>query len=703
MTDIQSSKDTILIVDDDPAIRLLMSHALSGSDLVIIEAESGEQAIEKYTEFLPELTLLDVTMPGMDGFECCAKLRKLSNGNHAAIVMVTGLDQPQDIEKAFDVGATDFMTKPLKWPIFSHRVRYILKANQTLRELSINKDMLANAQGIAHLGYWQWDFKTPVFQCSDELYRLMGLEPQQQEITYAGTLRRVHPEDRTTFMNAMRSALHDKKSYDVEYRIVRKNGDVINIHDRTDVAQSYGQWMLTGTLHDITNRKRSEQKISYYAYYDTLTELPNRRLFLEQLESSIAAAKRRNGKLSLMFIDLDRFKQVNDTYGHHIGDELLRQAATRIKNCVRLSDVVAAGKKEADTTVARLAGDEFTVLLCEVTAVADVAIIAQRIIEAFSQPFQLEEHQTYISVSIGITGYPSDANDVKLLLQHADAAMYHAKEQGRNNYQFFSESMNNALASRLEVEADLREALVEGNQFQLYYQPQIDAATTEICGFEALLRWQHPTKGLLAAASFIDVAESSSLILELGQWVLVEACRQAAIWHTSQKKNFRISVNVSAMQFSHAYLPQQVELALKESGLKPDLLELEITETSIIKDIAETIPLLTELKKMGVKLAIDDFGTGYSSLNYLKQFPIDTLKIDKTFVDEIEGSEKDAAIAQTIVQLARNLGLVTIAEGVENIQQQKLLIDMGCNELQGYFYSKPKDPESIEQAFFRNK
>ncbi|RLA01780.1 MAG: two-component system response regulator, partial [Gammaproteobacteria bacterium] len=265
MTDIELSKPTILIVDDDPAIRLLMSHALSGSDLNIIEAESGEQAIEKFKEYSPELTLLDVTMAGIDGFECCTEIRELPNGSHAAIVMVTGLDQPQDIEKAFHVGATDFMTKPLKWPIFSHRVRYILKANQTLRELSLHKDMLANAQSIAHLGYWQWDYKTPVFQCSDELYRLMGLEPQQQEITYASTLRCVHPEDRATFMNAIRSALHDKQSYDLEYRIVQKNGDVLTLHHRTDVTQLYGQWLLTGTLHDITNRKQSEQKISYYA------------------------------------------------------------------------------------------------------------------------------------------------------------------------------------------------------------------------------------------------------------------------------------------------------------------------------------------------------------------------------------------------------------------------------------------------------
>jgi len=695
---------TILIVDDDPAIRLLMKHALSDPEYTVYEAESGEQALVLFKQHNPELTLLDVTMDGMDGFECCQKMRQLPNGNHSTIVIVTALEQPQDIEQAFDVGATDFMTKPLKWPLFKHRVRYILKANQTVRDLSSHKNKLSKAQTIANLGYWEWDFKSASLECSDELYRLIGMEPQQKPLTFSTALKIIHPEDRNLFKQAIRAAIYQKTPYDIEYRIIRPNNDIINIHERVEINNEYDQWTITGTWHDITTRKQSEQEVAYYAYYDTLTKLPNRRLFIDQLESALAIAKRRQEKLALLFIDLDKFKQVNDSYGHHVGDELLRQAARRIKECVRVSDTVATGQKAEDSNkIARLAGDEFTVLLCELSAVENVAIIAQRIIDAFTKPFNIDKIQAFISVSIGIAFYPDDSIDEKELLQRADVAMYHAKEQGRNNYQLFSQSMHTYLKQRLEVEADLKKALRAGDQFKLFYQPKISAKTNEIIGFEALIRWQHPSKGLLSPDKFIDIAESSGIIIELGQWVLTQACRQATIWQKQNGLNHSMAVNLSALQFNHKCLPAQVEKAISETNIDPTLLELEITETAIVNDVSETIPLLFELKSLGVKLAIDDFGTGYSSLNYLKNFPIDTLKIDKSFVDEIVTNNKDAAIAQTIVQLAQNLSLTTVAEGVEDSKQQHVLHKMGCDEFQGYLFSKPQPPEMIEHAFFTNK
>ena len=686
-----------MIVDDDPAIRLLMKHALTSSDLYIVEAESGEEAIRQFKAYLPDLTLLDVTMPGMDGFECCRQLSKLPKGHQCAIVMVTGLDRPEDIEAAFEAGATDFMSKPLKWPLFNHRIQYILKASKTVRELTQNKNKLAKAQSIAHLGYWEWDFKSPSIDCSEEFFLLLGLTPFEIRFDFAKALRLIHPEDRGLFTQSIRAAINDKQAYDIEYRIVHSSGEIQTIHDRIEVINEFGEWRIVGTLHDISNRKKSEQEIAYYAYYDTLTELPNRRLFIEQLETAIAGANRRKEKLSLMFIDLDRFKDVNDTYGHHIGDDLLCQAAARIKDCVRLTDVVAAGvKADNKAQVARLAGDEFTVLLCEVDVIDSVAVIAERIIESFEKPFSLGGHDITISVSIGLAWYPDDGDNVQNLLQHADAAMYHAKEMGRNNYQFFSASMNSYLKQRLEVEADLRLAL-DRNELELYYQPQIDAKSENIIGFEALLRWNHPTKGLVGPAEFIEIAERSGLIIPIGNWVLTQACQQAKIWQHSFQETFRMAVNLSALQFTHSYLPKQVEQALEQADLDAGMLELEITETAIIKDVSETISLLFALKKIGVKLAIDDFGTGYSSLNYLKNFPIDTLKIDKSFVDDIVTNTKDAAIAQTIVQLARNLGLSTIAEGVETDGQKVSLKDMGCSEFQGYYYSKPVPVTEVEK------
>lgn len=527
--------DTVLIVDDDPAIRLLMKQALHRSNLNIIEAESGLEAIEKFKTHLPDLTLLDVTMPGMDGFECCRQLAKLPKTHQCAIVMVTGLDRPKDIEIAFEAGATDFMTKPLKWPLFNHRVQYILKASKTLRELTKNKNKLAKAQSIARLGSWEWDFKSPTVHCSEESFHLLGIEPNLLEVNFASALRFIHPEDRALFKRSVRAALKNKKPYDIEYRVIHSNKEIHTIHDRIELVKEFENWRIVGTLQDITKRKKSEQEIAYYAYYDTLTELPNRRLFIEQLETALAGARRRQEKLSLMFIDLDHFKDVNDTFGHHTGDDLLCLAATRIKDCVRQTDSLASVKSDSDSQVARLAGDEFTVLLCDVKQIDGAAEIAQRIVNSFEKPFFLKGNEVQISVSIGIAWFPDDGIDVKSLLQQADAAMYHAKEMGRNNYQFFSESMNNYLKKRLEVESDLRLAL-NRNEFELHYQPQVDALTEETIGFEALVRWNHPTKGLIAPNDFIEIAERSGLIIPLGTWVLMQACQQAKKWQLSLNK-----------------------------------------------------------------------------------------------------------------------------------------------------------------------
>ncbi len=695
MTDTAFRK-SLLLVDDDPSIRLMMSRSLTSLDLRLIEACSGEEAIEQFKIYRPDMVLLDVSMLMMDGFQCCRELRQLPGGTEVAIVMVTALDRPEDIELAFEAGATDFMTKPLKWPLFNHRVRYILKANDNLLELTRSQTKLARAQTIAHLGYWEWDFKNNL-DFSENLVKMLDLNREKIDFDLKSALRYVVNEDRQFFFKAIKALIQNKQPYDIEYRLRKDDGSIMTVHDRTELIETSGEWRVIGALHDITQRKKTEQEITYYAFFDTLTELPNRRLFLEQLATAISAAERRKEKLCLMFIDLDHFKEVNDSFGHLVGDELLRQAAKRIKDCVRVTDLVAvAASKESSNKVARLAGDEFTVLLCEVSMLGNVAVIAQRLIDAFNVPFELKGYEVYISVSIGIAWYPADGADVQTLIQHADIAMYHAKEEGRNNFKFFDEKMNSYLRKRLQLEAELRDA-IKSKQFVLYYQPQFDALNENLIGFEALLRWRHPENGILTPYEFINVAEENGMIVEIGEWVLNEACKQAAIWQSQYEKNFRIAVNLSALQFSHDHLPAQVKSALDESGLEPGLLELEITETALVKDIAETISLLFTLKKLGVKLAIDDFGSGYSSLNYLKNFPIDTLKIDKSFVDEIVTSERDAAIALTIVELGKNLGLSTIAEGVETMEQKQSLKQMGCCEFQGYFFSKPMSIDKVSE------
>ncbi len=688
---------TVLIVDDDPGVRLLMKYALQNNDVKIYEADSGEQALILFNETSPDIILLDVSMPGMSGFECCKQLRSTDKGLQCAIVMVTALDKPQDIETAFEAGATDFMTKPLKWPLFSHRVRYILKANKTLLALSRNQSRLSKAQSIANLGYWEWDFNSPYLDFSKELFSMLGLSDVDSKVNFRSALKHVHPEDRGLLIQSLRQALAENKSYDIEYRIIRADGEILVFHDRTDSIQEYGYRRIIGTLHDVTAQKRSEKEISYYAYYDTLTKLPNRRLFLNQFESSLAVAKRRSEKVCLLFIDLDHFKNINDSFGHHSGDLVLSEAAARIKNAVRVSDIVSAG--EVINKVARLAGDEFTVLLCEVSAVENAVVIAQRIIDAFSKPFLLDHDSVYVTVSIGIASYPDDSDSVQELLQNADVAMYHAKESGRNNYKFFSEDLNVYLKNRIAIENDLRTAL-KNDELVLYYQPQFCNDKSSIIGFEALLRWQHPTRGLLSPDAFIEIAEASGLIVPMGKWVLVEACKQAAIWAEKSEKKYRMAVNLSALQFNHQQLSEQVLEALEVSGLDPCLLELEITESAIIQNVTDTLAVLVSLKALGINLAIDDFGTGYSSLNYLKSFPIDTLKVDKSFIDQIVTNQKDAAIAQTILQLADNLGLLSIAEGVETVEQLDGLKTMGCTQFQGFYFSKPLPVDQVEALIF---
>ncbi|AFI84300.1 two-component system response regulator [Methylophaga nitratireducenticrescens] len=686
---------TVLIVDDDPVTRLLMKQSLQDPNLTIIEAQNGEQAIDLFAEHLPDITLLDVSMPGMDGFTCCRKLRSLPKGQQSAIVMVTIHDKVDEIEKAFEAGATDFITKPFKWPLFSHRIHYILNANNTLRELSQSRSKLAKAQAIAHLVYWEWDFKQNRIDCSGDLYRLLGIENTSQGVSFKHIIRHIFPEDRALFKQVLRRAINQKHSYDIEYRVQSESGQLFYLHERTEIIEDYDGWKIIGTLQDITLLKQSEQEIAYFTYYDTLTDLPNRRLFLEQLETAIARARHKQQSLTLMFIDLDHFKHINDKFGHLVGDVLLCEAAARIKDCLRDADLIAVSK-DKDDRVARFAGDEFTVMLTNIDNVDVLANIAQRIVAKFEKSFDIKGYNVFSTVSIGIALFPEDGDNVQSLMQHADVAMNHAKELGRNNYQFFSTEMNDYLYERLQIEQDLRQAL-ERNEFLLFYQPQIEVETNKIIGFEALLRWLHPTKGLLGPLTFIDVAESTGLIITIGEWVLNQACLQTHKWQQRFGGQWRVSVNLSAMQFNQQLLLEQVGHCLNASRLPASSLELEITETAMLTDVMETIPLLNALKEMGVGLAIDDFGTGYSSLSYLKNFPINTLKIDKTFVDEIVGNPKDAAIARTIVQLADNLGLRTIAEGVESVEQVNMLTTMGCKELQGYYYSKPLPASEIER------
>ncbi|MNM67032.1 Cyclic di-GMP phosphodiesterase Gmr [compost metagenome] len=442
---------------------------------------------------------------------------------------------------------------------------------------------------------------------------------------------------------------------------------------------------------DISERKASEQRIHRLAYYDALTHLPNRTLFQDRLHTALQQAERQKAWVVLMFLDLDRFKPINDSLGHAAGDRMLKDMAERLLDCV-----------DDDDTVARMGGDEFTLLL-QPRATREMALnraihVAEQILASLVRPFVLENREFFVTASIGIALSPQDGSELSQLMKNADTAMYHAKERGKNNFQFYQADMNASALERLELESDLRHAL-EQNEFILYYQPQFSGDGKRLTGAEALLRWRHPRRGLVPPGDFIPVIEELGLVVDVGDWVLKEACRQLKTWHQTKVRVPKVSVNISARQFSDGQLGTRIATILKDTGLPPACLELELTESILMREVNEAMVILDSLKKLGLSIAVDDFGTGYSSLNYLKQFPIDVLKIDRTFVDGLPEGEQDAQIARAIIAMAHSLNLAVIAEGVETHEQLEFLREHGCDEVQGYLFGRPMPASQFEAQF----
>ena len=438
-------------------------------------------------------------------------------------------------------------------------------------------------------------------------------------------------------------------------------------------------------IQDLEERKRVEQSIRHMAHHDALTGLPNRALFRDRLTHAMAQADRYHQILAVLFLDLDRFKAINDTLGHNVGDELLKLTAERLRSCIRDCD-----------TVARLGGDEFTIIVDDIVEIQDAAVVAQKILDTISQPFNLHGHEVFISVSIGLTLYPNDDENADNLLRNADSAMYRAKEYGRNNFQFYVADMNVKARERLMLESQLRRAL-DRNEFTLYYQPRVNLFSGRVIGAEALLRWRHPDMGLVPPAQFIPILEDTGMIIPVGEWVLHQASQQNRIWQDLGLPRIRMAVNLSVRQFVQKELAGSILAILERVGLSPEYLELEITEDLLLEHNQTNIITLTKLRNQGIHISIDDFGTGYSSLSYLKRLPIDTLKIDQSFLRDIENDPDNKAITSAIIAMAGSLHLNVLAEGVETEEQLAFLRAQGCNEIQGFSFSQPLTAEEFER------
>ena len=688
----QPSHEHVLLVDDDPVARLLTASILTRHGFLVSEAGSGREALEKFVQ-IPDCVLLDALMPGMDGFATCRALRLSPGGAQVPVLMLTGLDDEESVAHAYEAGATDFFVKSTQWTLLVQRTRYLLRAARMRGELENSRAKLARAQRIARLGTWEWDLRSGFLVGSDLCLSILGIAGTNVSLSLNAFLTLVHDDDRKELTTGFERLIREGGSLQSETRLQSASGAVYFVRFEAEIEYDNAgvATLVSGTAQDITQRREAEAQIRALADYDNLTGLHNRRRFGERFGAAIEAARRRQAPLAALFVDLDRFKQINDTQGHSAGDAVLREVALRLGGCVR------SGEGEADV-VARLGGDEFAVLLTEVTHPQQVQNVAERVLAVMRKPFMVGGRENFISASVGIARYPEDGNDVESLLRNADAAMYSVKAQGRNAIAAYRPELNLVDRKRWELEQALHKAL-EQNELVLHYQPQVDVRSGRVPGVEALMRWNHAGR-LIAPGDFIPIAEETGLIVPFGEWALATAARQAARWMRDGLDPVRIAVNIPGSHFQRPGFVEMVRKVLEDAALPGHLIELEITETMLMTDIAATLATLKALNELNVRLSIDDFGTGYSSLSYLKRFDIDQLKIDRSFVNDLKPGSDNEAITAAIIAMASALNLEVVAEGVETREQMQLLQKRGCPLMQGYYFSRPLPLADVSALLF---
>lgn len=701
----------ILILEDVPADAELIERELRVASIAFVsERVSTKESFSKaLTDFAPHIVLSDYTLPQFTGLEA---LRLLNEKNiRVPFILVTGSLSEEVAVECMKEGAADYVLKASLRRLPSAVINALEKTKSerqreaalaALRESEERFQLVARATNDA---IWDWDIKTNKVWWNEGIQTLFGYVREGVGVDSEWRYQLIHPDDRNRVRAGVNSFIGgDAKFWSDEYRCLRADGSYALVIDRGFILRDkhHDAVRMIGSIMDLTERKQAEEKINYLAYYDSLTGLPNRTLFEDRLPQALSLAQRNDQMVALILLDLDRFKIINDTLGHTVGDQLLRALANRLTACLRGSD-----------TIARFAGDGFAILLTQISATEDSARIAQRtehnavdiaqnIIAALKSPFNFAGQELYVTASMGIGVYPYDGDDPQTLLKNTAAALSRVKEQGGNAYQFYATNMNERAMEQLNLENGLRRAL-KRDEFVLHYQPQVDISSGRIIGAEALIRWQHPELGFVSPADFIPMAESNGLIVPIGEWSLRTACAQAKCWIDDGFPTLRMSVNLSARQFEQPDLLEMVGSVIKETGLNPNSLEFELTESSIMKNAERAITTLRRLKEMKIQIAIDDFGSGYSSLSYLKRFPIDRLKIDRSFVSEATNDPTDAAIIMAIIALAQNLRLKVIAEGVETEEQLRFLRLLRCDEIQGFLFSKAVSAAEFKELLVKQQ
>ena len=689
---------TILIVEDDIRGRKLLETLLHLEGYVTQCVATGEEALASVAESPPDLILLDLMLPGIDGYQVVSTLKANPDTSNIPVIMLTAKITHAAKLAGLNAGAEEFLTKPVDRTELWLRVRNLLRLKE-FGDFLKNHHVMLEQQVQSRTAELQ-RFRSAMDASADAIFlvnrsSMSVIEANATACAMMGCsqerLRELGPIQLEGGTIAELELVYDRLisgqggTDEDEKRIRRCDGSHLLAEVHRHAQQSDADWIIVYVVRDITERTQARERMHQMAHFDPLTGLPNRTFFSKTLENSLILASDGGWRVALMFIDLDHFKNVNDSLGHAFGDELLVEISARLLRCVRLRD-----------TVGRLGGDEFAVVLVMRDGRNGAATVAAKIRDALRRPFKIKGHEVAISASIGITLYPDDACDLETLLKYADTAMYRAKLAGRDTSRFFTAQMNADISARLALEQALRKA-VDNREFVLHYQPKVLISTGQVVGVEALLRWQRPGHGLVPPDEFIPVLEETGLIVAVGGLVLATACAQITHWRETGIDPVQIAVNVSGRQFTDGDPVADVINALAESGVAPNMLELELTESSLMANTERTIASLQQLRQLGVRISVDDFGTGYSSLAYLRRFPIDKLKIDVAFVRGITSSADDAALAVAIIRMAHSLKLEVIAEGVETAEQLAFLSRHGCNQIQGYYFSRPLPGEEIDQ------
>jgi diguanylate cyclase (GGDEF)-like protein len=668
----------VLVADDDRLLRDIATATLEGGGFKVEAVASGDAAVAACARQMPDIVLLDVEMPEGDGYQACANIRALPGGFDVPIVMVTGLDDPLSINLAYDAGATDFVVKPINWALLVHRIRYVLRGARTIEALRLSEQKNSALLKAIPDGILLVNAAGSISHCFSPI---PGLAATQAHAAGALHLSELLPHAAlTAAMQCLDATLRGTPS---AFEFSLAEGTASRHYECRYLPNASGQ--VLAIVRDITQRKETEAHIHRLAYFDALTGLPNREWIGDYLAHSLREAAERKRSVALLFIDLDQFKRINDTLGHETGDALLRQVGERLTAALTGSEgggQLARGRGQ----LARVGGDEFIVVITGQPTIADAEHVAQRIQAALVTPFLQGGYELVVTPSIGIARYPEHGTDAQTLLKNADAAMYESKASGRNQFRVYTSAVHARALKRLSLEMELRRAF-ENQQLELYYQPQYDAHSLKVAGAEALLRWFHPQRGQIPTGDFVAVAEETGLIGDIGRWTLQRACRDLHLWRAAGLTVPSIAINVSGRDFMRQDVLLRISKVVEEAHLPASLFELELTEGVLMQDLEGGQRSLQALKEFGFALAVDDFGTGYCSLNYLKRFPLDTLKIDRAFVNDITRDADDATIVRAIIGLGHNLNLKLVAEGVETQEQLTFLRHEGCDLVQGHLTS----------------